>query len=136
MKGLNNINDSKPLDFFFEFLPQIVLMTSLFGYMDLLIVLKWLTDWSSTVGISSAPSIITIMIDVPLELGALVFFFKEKYLVLLGWRFNMGRGWRARNSPRNHSLCSSSLCFNNVALQTDCYINSFENLSKSPTKRA
>lgn len=81
MKGVNNINDSKPLDFFFEFLPQIVLMTSLFGYMDLLIVLKWLTDWSSTVGISSAPSIITVMIDVPLKLGALVLFLKKKYLV-------------------------------------------------------
>lgn len=73
LKGLNSINDKKPLDFFFEFIPQFLLMMSLFGYMDLLIILKWLTDWT-TVGISNAPSIITIMIDIPLELGALVLF--------------------------------------------------------------
>lgn len=72
MKGLNNMNDGKPLDFFFEFIPQFLLLACLFGYMDLLIVLKWLTDWT-TVGTSNAPSIITIMIDIPLKFGALVF---------------------------------------------------------------
>lgn len=73
LKGINSVNDKKPLDFYFEFIPQLLLMICLFGYMDLLIVLKWLTDWT-TVGISNAPSIITIMIDIPLEFGALVNF--------------------------------------------------------------
>ena len=71
LKGMNNINDRKPLDFFFEFIPQFLLLAGLFGYMDLLIVLKWLTDWNP-VGVSNAPSIITIMIDIPLKLGQLV----------------------------------------------------------------
>ena len=31
LKGINNINDLKLLDFFFEFLPQMALMLSLFG---------------------------------------------------------------------------------------------------------
>ena len=70
---MNNINDRKPLDFFFEFIPQFLLLAGLFGYMDLLIVIKWLTDWTASVGVSNAPSIITIMIDIPLKLGQLVF---------------------------------------------------------------
>lgn len=81
MRGLNNINDRKPLDFFFEFIPQFLLLAGLFGYMDLLIVIKWLTDWTS-VGVSNAPSIITIMIDIPLKLGQLVFYF---FLIFLNF---------------------------------------------------
>jgi V-type ATPase 116kDa subunit family len=45
-------------------------MVLLFGYMDFLIVYKWLQNWGyySTV----APSIITTMINLPLKLGKTV----------------------------------------------------------------
>ena len=43
MKGFNNIYFKKTVDFFFEFLPQIILLLCLFGWMDLLIIGKWLT---------------------------------------------------------------------------------------------
>lgn len=68
LKALNNIHDQSPMDFFFEFLPQVLFMIFTFGYMIILIFLKWAFDWSSD--FSKAPSIITIMIDIPLKVGS------------------------------------------------------------------
>ena len=42
MKGLNSLYFRSLLDFFTEFIPQMVLMLALFGWMDTLIVAKWL----------------------------------------------------------------------------------------------
>jgi V-type H+-transporting ATPase subunit a len=65
MKGLNAIHFGRAVDFIFEFLPQIILMLALFGYMDLLIVIKWLNNYDHPG--ADPPSIITIMIDIPLK---------------------------------------------------------------------
>lgn len=48
-------------------MPQIVLMLALFGFMDYLIVLKWLTDF--TENSAAAPSIITMTIDMAMTYG-------------------------------------------------------------------
>lgn len=70
VKATNTLHYKKYIDFFFEFVPQLLFLVLLFGYMDFLIVFKWLTDW----GLDSptAPSIITTMINMPLKLGATV----------------------------------------------------------------
>lgn len=51
MKGLNAIYFNRPLDFIFEFIPQIILLNVLFGWMDVLIIAKWLypfqLQWTS-----------------------------------------------------------------------------------------
>lgn len=67
LKGLNSRYFYKSLDFYFEFIPQLVLLLALFGYMDMLIFLKWGTKYDDT---GKAPSIITIMIDMFLSVGA------------------------------------------------------------------
>lgn len=41
MKGFNSLYFNNMLDFFFEFIPQIVLLLALFGWMDILIIGKW-----------------------------------------------------------------------------------------------
>lgn len=41
MKGLNSLHFKKTLDFVFEFIPQIILLLALFGWMDILILAKW-----------------------------------------------------------------------------------------------
>lgn len=41
MKGLNSLYFRNKLDFFFEFIPQFLLMFALFGWMDILIIAKW-----------------------------------------------------------------------------------------------
>jgi V-type H+-transporting ATPase subunit a len=46
LKGLNNRYHGKTLEFWFEAVPQFILLLSLFGFMDLLIIVKWLTDFS------------------------------------------------------------------------------------------
>jgi len=86
MKGVNSLYFRKGLDFAFEFIPQIILILALFGWMDLLIIGKWLTpknveeiyDVKSTDplvieqynAVARAPPIITSMIDMFLNFGS------------------------------------------------------------------
>jgi V-type H+-transporting ATPase subunit a len=46
MKGFNAIYFGRWVEFFFEVIAQIVLLCVLFGFMDYLIISKWLTDWA------------------------------------------------------------------------------------------
>lgn len=46
MKAFNAAYFRNHLDFIFEFVPQIILLMVLFGYMDWLIIAKWLTDFT------------------------------------------------------------------------------------------
>ena len=69
MKAFNAAYFKNKLDFFFEFIPQIILMFALFGYMDLMIICKWMTDFTGREGL--APSIITNMISMALNGGAI-----------------------------------------------------------------
>ncbi|KAK2196427.1 bifunctional ATPase [Babesia duncani] len=68
LKALNAIYFRYPLDFYFEFLPQIVMLISFVGYMDFLIFYKWLTPVD---GNYAKPSIISTIIDMCMlkELG-------------------------------------------------------------------
>lgn len=45
LKAVNSLHFRKTLDFVFEFIPQITFMVLMFGYMDFLIVFKWLKYW-------------------------------------------------------------------------------------------
>jgi V-type H+-transporting ATPase subunit a len=67
MKALNAVYFRNHLDFIFEFIPQIILLMVLFGYMDWLIIAKWLSDFTHVE--SRAPSIISTMIGVFLNFG-------------------------------------------------------------------
>ena len=70
IKAINSIHFSKPLDFLFEFIPQLALFLSIFGFMDLLIILKWLYPWSDQdISSNYPPSIITIMFNMFLKQG-------------------------------------------------------------------
>lgn len=72
MKALNSIHFGRWIDFFFEFIPQIILLWCLFGFMDILIVLKWLYAWNDRDNPKTdPPSIITIMINMFLNMGKL-----------------------------------------------------------------
>lgn len=68
MKGSNALQQRSSIDFLFEFLPQIIVLLCLFGYMDLMIIMKWLTNWEGRE--MYAPSVIGTMIDMFLNLGA------------------------------------------------------------------
>lgn len=80
MKGFNNVYFKATVDFFFEFIPQLILLLALFGWMDALIIGKWLTpmDMETNYAIGTeeynatryAPSVITTMIDMFLNPGS------------------------------------------------------------------
>ena len=70
VKATNTIHFCRWIDFIFEFVPQLLFLVLLFGYMDFLIVYKWTVDWSGNT--ANAPSIITTMINLPLKLGKTV----------------------------------------------------------------
>lgn len=67
LKGSNCAYSRRWVDFFFEFLPQLLTLLCLFGYMDYLIIVKWLTNWDGRT--NGAASIISVMIDMCLSQG-------------------------------------------------------------------
>ena len=69
MKAFNSIYFKNKLDFLCEFVPQIILLLVLFGYMDLMIFCKWLTDFTHREYM--APSVISSMINMALKGGAI-----------------------------------------------------------------
>jgi len=75
IKAANSIYFNKMFDFLFEFLPQIILLWSIFGYMVCLIIIKWKTYYENT---NEAPSIISVMINMFLNFGEI----KGEYFIL------------------------------------------------------
>lgn len=69
IKAFNSVYFKKKLDLWFEFVPQIIFLVGLFGYMDFLIVFKWLKTWTKDT-IEHSPSIISTMMGLGLKLGA------------------------------------------------------------------
>ena len=55
-KGLNCIYLQEYIEFFCVFIPQFIFMFTVYGYLILMIYIKWTTDWSTD--INKAPSII------------------------------------------------------------------------------
>jgi V-type H+-transporting ATPase subunit a len=77
IKAANTLYFRKPIDFYFEFIPQLVFMVVLFGYMDFLIIFKWLQPWDSSPERAVppeqwAPSIIETMMNIGLAMGKTV----------------------------------------------------------------
>jgi V-type H+-transporting ATPase subunit a len=60
LKGINCCYFKNWSKFFFVFLPELLFFLSTFGYMVLLIIVKWLTVFPSP---EEAPSIISIFIN-------------------------------------------------------------------------
>jgi len=70
---LNDIFFNKKINIFCEFLPEIIMLNSLFGYLCLLIIKKWLTDWTGAV----APSLLNVLINMVLNPGHVI---EEEYI--------------------------------------------------------
>lgn len=60
----NHVYFRQPINIIFEFIPQMLFFCSLFGYMDVLIIIKWCTHY---VDPSKAPGLISAMIDIFLK---------------------------------------------------------------------
>ena len=69
LKSLNAYYFRDTVMFCFEFIPELIFMCSLFGYMAYTIFIKWTIDW--TKGDVPAPSLIGNMINMALNFGAI-----------------------------------------------------------------
>lgn len=67
LKGCNEAYNRHWIEFFFEFIPQLVLFLSLFGFMDLMVIIKWTTDFTDDT--SKAPAIINSMLNMAMSGG-------------------------------------------------------------------
>lgn len=70
LKGLNELHFKNKIGLFFEFLPQLCFFGILFGYMIVMIFIKWSIDWTKNT--HNAPSLITQMLDIFLSFGKVV----------------------------------------------------------------
>jgi len=70
LRGFNNFHFNQWVEFFFEFVPMFVFLSLTFGYMAILIMIKWALPWGTPgYKISEAPSIINIFIKMLLAPG-------------------------------------------------------------------
>lgn len=116
-KALNAIHFKNPIDFFLEFLPEFIFLLAMFGYMDTLIVVKWLINWG--LYNPNAPSIITTMINLPLKLGKTVKNWLN--LVWLLWR-TTDVGWIFKYITEHLTILAFTYC---------CYLHSMDFASKT-----
>ena len=61
IKGANCIYFGKAVDFFFEFIPQLLFLSSTFGYMIMTIFIKWSIDYTGKT--AESPSLLTLMMS-------------------------------------------------------------------------
>ena len=69
LKGLNAIYDKNFVDCLFVFIPQLIFMLILFGYMDALIFLKWSVNYDNEE--DTAPDIKSYLMNIVLKFGEL-----------------------------------------------------------------
>lgn len=82
MKGFNSIYFRRYFVLVFEVFTQLVLILCLFGFMDLLIIQKWLTDWTNVPKDKIAPGIIQTMIVMFIQQGDKTKFDKDADIIL------------------------------------------------------
>ncbi len=70
LKAMNDIHFKNYKDVIFVFSSQLVFLLAFFGYMDFLIIYKWLIPWGTERPVGMAPSIISQMIAIPLAMGS------------------------------------------------------------------
>lgn len=63
----NHIHFKRPLDIYANFIPQMVFLQSIFGYLVVCIIYKWAVDWSKSA--TSPPSLLNMLIAMFLSPG-------------------------------------------------------------------
>ncbi len=71
LKVSNALHFKSATDLWYEAVPQVVFMVTLFGYMVYLIFLKWATDWFGPESPGSPPSLIDTLINIALKPGVI-----------------------------------------------------------------
>jgi V-type H+-transporting ATPase subunit a len=70
LSGINNIFQKEYIDIFVVFLPKFIFMSLLFGYLCVMIFIKWITNWEEMK--VTAPSLINQFLDIFMKMGSIV----------------------------------------------------------------
>jgi V-type H+-transporting ATPase subunit a len=73
LRLMNSIYFKSPIDFFCESIPMLVFMLCLFGYLVLMIIMKWCIDWNEFQALEGGygpPSLLTMLINMALSPGS------------------------------------------------------------------
>jgi V-type H+-transporting ATPase subunit a len=84
LKGMNAAYFGNTVDFVFEFIPQLIFMTALFGYLIIMIFIKWSTDWTGR--LSQAPSLISQLLMIFLNFGSVGREVRKKFKIIIIYR--------------------------------------------------
>ena len=68
LKGANDFHFGNWVAFIFEFVPELIFMGLMFGYMIIMILIKWNTDWDGR--LEQAPSLISQLINIVIKKGS------------------------------------------------------------------
>ena len=68
LKGANDFHFGNWVAFIFEFVPELIFMGLMFGYMIIMILIKWTTDWDGR--LEQAPSLISQLINIVIKKGS------------------------------------------------------------------
>jgi V-type H+-transporting ATPase subunit a len=65
LSGWNAVYSEKPYDFYYQFVPQALFMMSIFGYLSILIVAKWLIQWEDVIADPdrNVPSLLSALVN-------------------------------------------------------------------------
>lgn len=122
IKCTNSLYYRRKVEFWFETIPQLIFLVFVFGYMDFLIIFKWLKPWGY--GNPHAPSIITTMINLPLGMGKTVkISLISGQRVLSWWRTDVGtdRRYFTGQHPKVYFGGCFALCANNAPGQANLH---------------
>src|SRR5882762_8902807 len=65
----NHIRFKRPLDIYTNFIPQLIFLQSIFGYLVICVIYKWTVDWSTSP--TAPPSLLNMLIAMFLSPGTL-----------------------------------------------------------------
>mmetsp|Transcript_32672 Transcript_32672/g.44870 ORF Transcript_32672/g.44870 Transcript_32672/m.44870 type:complete len:823 (-) Transcript_32672:113-2581(-) len=104
LSGFNAVYRRKVYDFLFEFVPQLLFMTAIFGYLCILIIVKWLLQWDNV--LQNDPD--SIGREVPSLLNTLVNMFLSPQSV--NGKYEIDRIWSSQQLVQISLLLLALAC--------------------------
>ena len=106
LSGFNFLKKKEYTNIFFVFIPKLIFMCVLFGYLCVMIIIKWVTDWKKVQ--MTPPVLINQFLNIFLKGGVIVY----KYYFILDRYAIIRKKRRRRPIPRKGTFSNFNNCIN------------------------
>mmetsp|Transcript_9082 Transcript_9082/g.12167 ORF Transcript_9082/g.12167 Transcript_9082/m.12167 type:complete len:849 (-) Transcript_9082:50-2596(-) len=106
LSGMNAVYRKKMYDIFFEFVPQIIFMITIFGYLCILILVKWCLQWDNV--LENDPQ--SLGREIPSLLSTLVNMFLSPASLAAGGASEQDRIWSSQMAVQIFLLLLALIC--------------------------